>query len=269
MNDRLTMLPIKYSNVSFTKNPIIFTWDDTLRRQCTTIAPCFLKHGMRCSFYVVPNSRNFRRLVNFYNKLQRAGFEIGNHTLSHKELTTISYEEAKREIVDGKKELESNFKSSSTTFAFPHHSANDELLKLARCYHLETRNTLSNSVRFSLNTDTTISEACAFIEKCIYQKKIALFSGHSVLFSREQRLGLPGEGYRPVSLVLLKSLLAKIEDIYGNTSEVMTFQDAALRTLLLSESTRQGDQLKIGNRLSVKLFNLGLEPENLRAYCDL
>lgn len=52
-------------------------------------------------------------------QMAAAGFEIGAHTVSHRRLTTLSSEEARREIVESKTTIEDRLGRAVTTFAYP------------------------------------------------------------------------------------------------------------------------------------------------------
>ena len=54
------------------------------------------------------------------------GHEIGSHGLVHQDLTTLSQEEARREIVDSKKQLEDDFGQPIKHFCYPYGAWNQE-----------------------------------------------------------------------------------------------------------------------------------------------
>ena len=54
----------------------------------------------------------------------RAGQEIGSHTLTHPDLTTLSLTEARREIFDSKKKLEDLFQRPVRHFCHPYNKSN-------------------------------------------------------------------------------------------------------------------------------------------------
>ena len=64
-------------------------------------------------------------------EMQDYGIEFGSHTLSHADLTKVSFEEAKKELVESKKILEEKLGGEVKSFAYPYGNCNDELKKLA------------------------------------------------------------------------------------------------------------------------------------------
>ncbi len=65
-------------------------------------------------------------------ELQRAGVEIGAHSVSHPELDTLSRAKATRELRDSKKALEDGLGAPVTTFAYPHGYASSETRRIAQ-----------------------------------------------------------------------------------------------------------------------------------------
>jgi len=59
-------------------------------------------------------------------------FDIGGHTYNHVNLPRVSIEEAKREVVEGKKKLEDITGKEIVSFSYPHGSFNDEITKVVK-----------------------------------------------------------------------------------------------------------------------------------------
>ena len=94
------------------------SWDDGLLLD-RKIADLLLKFGLKGTFYVSPNNREFPK-----NKLLTRtdivslskNFEIGAHTLTHPALTEINADEAKKEIIKSKRYLEKITKKNIKSF---------------------------------------------------------------------------------------------------------------------------------------------------------
>ena len=191
------------------KRKIVFTWDDNCCRHYQYIGPLFEKYGMHCSFYVNPGWKNFnKRYLNGYRKLDSNGFEIGSHGYMHKHMMALTKEEYENQLVMSQQLLQGWLGHQITTFAFPHHEYSEEMLELARKYYVETRNTVQNSVRYSLKSHTTLTD----IEKIEYQTKInnqaLIFSGHSVATDSKEILSHSrNAGYEPVLLSFLEDII--------------------------------------------------------------
>jgi len=67
--------------------------------------------------------------------LSGAGFEIGSHTLSHPRLTRTPLPDARREIVDSKKELEDRLGKPVETFAYPFGLTDAASVEIARAHY--------------------------------------------------------------------------------------------------------------------------------------
>lgn len=122
---------------------VAITFDDGYLDTFTTAAPILQAFGFPATLFVVP------RLVGAtaawdaefggpmaplatwtqVRALQDAGWEIGFHTTSHLDITTITDTEAEWELLEGRNELDANIGRRSTSFAYPfgefapHHTA--------------------------------------------------------------------------------------------------------------------------------------------------
>ena len=70
--------------------------------------------------------------------LQAAGWEIGSHSVTHREMTTLSLSEAEEEFADSKTALEA-MGFNIDTFAYPGGADNDTLRELGSKYYLRQR----------------------------------------------------------------------------------------------------------------------------------
>ena len=62
-------------------------------------------------------------------RLHAAGIEIGGHTVSHPDLTTLAFEEARRELAEGRAALEAIVDAPVTTAAYPFGRATEETVR--------------------------------------------------------------------------------------------------------------------------------------------
>ena len=105
------------------------SWDDGLLLD-RKIAVLLLKFGLKGTFYVSPNNREFPK-----NKLLTRtdivslskNFEIGAHTLTHPALTEINADEAKKEIIKSKRYLEKITKKNIKSFCYPKGKYNPDI----------------------------------------------------------------------------------------------------------------------------------------------
>jgi len=223
------LLQIPLKKVPVDKISISFTWDDNSFGHKIIIAPLFSENGFKCTFYINPGEDNFdSQFASFYKTLSSQGFEIGSHSYTHRYMALIALREAEDEFGKSVQKITASTGSYPITFAFPNHSYNDELVDLARRYHLETRNTLFNSKRFSIKTNTPLDKLIQAIDEAILSKTNLVFSGHSVTNDIEMAGGDIGEGYQPMSAFILSELLRYLKTV-SLRADVITFSQASLR----------------------------------------
>ena len=64
--------------------------------------------------------------------LSKAGIEIGGHSVTHADLSTLPYEGARDELVQGKEQLEEVLGEPVEVAAYPYGRANEETVRAAR-----------------------------------------------------------------------------------------------------------------------------------------
>lgn len=80
------------------------------------------------NFFLV--GENVKKYPDLVNELIKEGHDIGAHSMTHKELTKIPFDQAKKEIEDSMA-LVSSFRKTNL-FRFPYGSFNDKLLSVLR-----------------------------------------------------------------------------------------------------------------------------------------
>jgi peptidoglycan/xylan/chitin deacetylase (PgdA/CDA1 family) len=118
---------------------VVITFDDGYQDNLTNALPILKKYGFKATIYLVNDRHN--RDWSGYRKAKNEGaglkdepklsndevkmlldsdlIEIGAHTLTHANLNALSIEEAKSEICASKEEIESNFTTACSSFAYP------------------------------------------------------------------------------------------------------------------------------------------------------
>ena len=101
--------------------PVAITVDDGWIEQYTNILPALQKYGMRATFYIPSTYPVGGRFVTWeqVKALRDAGMEIGSHTRTHVDLTTISAETALYELANSKQVLEEKLGITITSLAYP------------------------------------------------------------------------------------------------------------------------------------------------------
>ena len=109
------------------------TFDDGYQNNLINAAPILIKYNFSATCYIVSESLGSsntwdlnkgitqRPLMteNEIHKWLELGMDIGGHTKTHVDLTCISEEKIKKEIVDCKTELEKKFNTVVTDFCYP------------------------------------------------------------------------------------------------------------------------------------------------------
>lgn len=125
------------------------SWDDGHPLDLR-IAELLAKHGFAATFYVPglnsPGGVREGFPVLSCTQLRELGnsFEIGSHTLTHQYLDEVDVEEAKRQIVEGKRELESQLGRAVAGFCYPGGKYSAHHAKIVREANFNYARTVAN-----------------------------------------------------------------------------------------------------------------------------
>ena len=120
------------------------TFDDGYQNNLINAAPILIKYKFSATCYIVSESIGTSNTWDLNNKITqrplmteeeihewlRLGMDIGAHTKTHADLTSISEENAFSELSDCKSELEKKFKITVSDFCYPFGRFNQEVYKL-------------------------------------------------------------------------------------------------------------------------------------------
>lgn len=101
--------------------PVALTFDDGYEDAFSTVLPLLQRYNMQGTFYIVnsfvgqPGYMTWEQLAT----LRDSGMEIGAHTMSHLNLTTLDQATAAYEISQSKSELDQRLSISVTSFCYP------------------------------------------------------------------------------------------------------------------------------------------------------
>lgn len=152
-------------------------------------------------------------------KLSEQGFEIGSHGFTHGHYSTLNYNDFYAQLIKSKNAITALTNKIPLTFAFPHHDFTSEMLSVARSVYKETRNTLNNTVRFSLKTKTSLINVKNALNDAINGSYNIVFSGHSVYKQQDE---INKCGYEPISVSLLSAIISTIVNEYK--LPILTFE---------------------------------------------
>jgi len=114
---------------------VALTFDDGLVDNFETLGPLLLQEGVPATVFVVTGwlgqphpAADWTRVMNEseVRDLAQQGVEIGAHTHTHPDLTTLSQEDAEEELARSRRELERITGSPIAVAAYPYGKANDE-----------------------------------------------------------------------------------------------------------------------------------------------
>lgn len=213
----------RFSKISPQKISIIFTWDDNFECHYKLIAPLFEKYGFFCTFYVNPGEGDFYLYSDGYANIAKAGFEIGSHGYTHHHFSRMSESEYFEQLSKSQLAIKQYCHQRPITFAFPHHDFTKSILTQARKIYFETRNTLDNTIRFSLKTKSSIISIKAALEDAIINNHNIVFSGHGIVTTDKPNIC----GYEPIFFETLKEILEIVKQY--ESVNVETFLQGAIK----------------------------------------
>ncbi len=100
---------------------IVLTFDDGYRSHFSTVRPVLRRHGFRATLNLdlsnLQESWGLRPWM--VQKLVRAGWELGAHSLTHPDLTTLDNRALRREVAGSRAEIRRLFGVSARLFCYP------------------------------------------------------------------------------------------------------------------------------------------------------
>jgi len=180
-----------YAEIDSTENMIILTFDDGFKSVYTTAFPILRDYGFTATVFLATNYIGRRcewetddtipdiPMLSWdeVREMSKYGIEFGAHSCSHPHLTKLSINEARKEILNSKLEIETNIDQSIHLFCYPYGDFNDEIKQIVKeCGFLGA----CNGVDFSLTHS----------KECLYGfKRIGMCHFNSLL---DFRAGLAG-----------------------------------------------------------------------------
>ncbi|WP_245998514.1 polysaccharide deacetylase family protein [Halalkalicoccus subterraneus] len=136
---------------SLPPDPAVVTFDDGFQSTIETALPILESHGVEATHYVVPGLLGERfegsRVMDRDSviDLSESGHEIGAHTMTHPDLTTVGREIARREIVESRESIEAITGDNPRSFAYPYGAFDDDIAQLVREAGYESATTVIGS----------------------------------------------------------------------------------------------------------------------------
>lgn len=121
---------------------VVLTFDDAPASHYSVVAPMLKEYGFDATFFVCefpPNSKDSTLYMNWrqIQALDKMGFEIGNHTHSHANVSKLTQEEFNSQLAFIEDKSDSLGIQKITNFAYPGYGLNQQALKFLedRNYH--------------------------------------------------------------------------------------------------------------------------------------
>jgi peptidoglycan/xylan/chitin deacetylase (PgdA/CDA1 family) len=113
--------------------PILITFDDGHLNNYTTAFPIMYKYGFTGTLYIVSNYMGTDNYMNAdqIKDMAAAGWEVGSHSISHLDLTTLDPYRQRQEIVDSRTRLENALGVPVLTIAYPFGISNPGVIDYA------------------------------------------------------------------------------------------------------------------------------------------
>jgi peptidoglycan/xylan/chitin deacetylase (PgdA/CDA1 family) len=101
--------------------PILITFDDGNLDNYTTAFPIMQKYGFSGVLYIIDTYVGADKYMNVdqIKEMVSAGWEVGSHSMTHLELTTLDPDQQQYEIIESRRFLENKLGVPVLTFAYP------------------------------------------------------------------------------------------------------------------------------------------------------
>lgn len=123
-------------NTKLPEKPIVITFDDGYKDNYTNAYPVLKEMGFKATIFVVSGGKekgNYPHMNdNQLRELDKNGIDIEPHTVDHKKLDTLSYQDQKNEIELSKSILEAKLGKKMKYFAYPYGQYNKDTLKILK-----------------------------------------------------------------------------------------------------------------------------------------
>lgn len=209
----LNIRPVDANNGSpkiFMEPLISVTFDDGKESVYTQAAPLLQKYGILTTQYIISGTAKDTSYVSSQqiDSLRKAGHEIGCHTVSHPDLTTIDTTQLANELV-GCKDALSRF-GYIENFASPYGHTDDKVIDQVRQHYLSHRNTNGditngvneldiniadsfnryNIISAAIRHDTTVEQLQTAVQYATEHNGWIVFTYHQIEDSTNSTFGL-------------------------------------------------------------------------------
>lgn len=128
--------------------PVVVSFDDGYEDGYSVAFPVLRRYGLTATYYVHPGALGQPERLRWdeVRALDRAGMEIGSHTLTHPHLRALAHAELSHEVLESRVELETFLGHRVTSFAYPFGEHDDRVVEVVRASGYRTAVTVSTGV---------------------------------------------------------------------------------------------------------------------------
>lgn len=163
---------------NYTK-PVALTFDDCFVYFYNNAYPLLKKYNQKASIYIIcnyVNGPNYLTTEQIQEMVDSGLVSVQTHTLSHRELSSLSLEEIKKELVESKKYLEETYNIEVDTVCYPIGKYNNNVINIAKQnykyglamtggVYYSNKHNLYEIPRIYANRSMTINEFANYLKK--------------------------------------------------------------------------------------------------------
>lgn len=189
----------------FTEGMVTLSFDDAWTSQYVEALPVLESAGLKGTFYIltqpVQNGWSTYMTPSQVVDIANKGHDIQGHTVSHRDLTTLSQSTIDAEIKNSKTYLQNLTGKTITSLAYPYGSSNAKVIDRAKLAGYTNGRTADPTIPYGFNTQTasrfginsfsptkstTLADVKAAIDRAKAEKLWFVFSVHQVKVNGDQ-----------------------------------------------------------------------------------
>lgn len=112
----------------------VITFDDGYKDVIENAYPILKRFDFKAMVFLIANDIGKEGYLNWpdIKILEKAGWSFGSHTLTHRNLLSLTEEEAEKEIAQSKEELDYKLKNPVNFFSYPAGKFNQDIIKIVK-----------------------------------------------------------------------------------------------------------------------------------------
>jgi peptidoglycan/xylan/chitin deacetylase (PgdA/CDA1 family) len=130
-------------SANFNRGLVSLTFDDGWASQATAGAPILSQFGDKATYYIITgsvgDSADGYMTLNQVKALKNGGNEIGSHTVTHPDLTTLTLKKLTAELTQSQTYLQNKLGVAITSFAYPYGAYNAQTTTEVKKYYGSAR----------------------------------------------------------------------------------------------------------------------------------